>query len=86
MDINLNIDQLVLEGITLSPRERRQLQASVETELGRLITENGLVSYLQSNSTNVSSLSTGAIQVTGNPNPAQLGTQIAHAVYRGLGQ
>ncbi len=86
MDINLNIDQLVLEGITLSPRERRQLQASVETELSRLITENGLASYLHSNNTNVSSLSTGAIQVAANPNPAQLGTQIAHAVYRGLGQ
>lgn len=85
MDINLNIDQLVLEGITLSPRERRQLQAAVETELGRLITENGLASYLHSNGT-VPSLNPDAIQVAANPNPAQLGTQIAHAVYRGLGQ
>ncbi|MEM9151929.1 MAG: hypothetical protein AAGB19_15940 [Cyanobacteria bacterium P01_F01_bin.3] len=83
MDINLNIDQLTLEGFSLSPRDRRQLQASVEAELGRLITENGLASYLQSNGT-VPNLTADAIQVSANPNPSQLGTQIAQAVYQGI--
>ncbi|MEM9006468.1 MAG: hypothetical protein AAGE59_23455 [Cyanobacteria bacterium P01_F01_bin.86] len=85
MDINLHIEQLVLDGLSLSPRERRQLQATVETELGHLITENGLANYLHSNGT-VPALTADTIQVSNNPNPSQLGTQIAQAVYQGIGQ
>ncbi|MEM6353549.1 MAG: hypothetical protein AAF766_22595 [Cyanobacteria bacterium P01_D01_bin.14] len=83
MDINLHIDQLVLDGLTLSPRQRRQLQTSVETELGRLITEKGLADYLQADNA-VPTLNADAIQVSANPNPARLGTQIAQAIYQGI--
>lgn len=83
MDINLHIDQLVLDGFTLSPRQRRQLQATVEAELGRLITENGLANSLHADNT-VPTLTADAIQVSANPTPTRLGTQIAQAVYRGI--
>ncbi|MEM9267060.1 MAG: hypothetical protein AAGA46_16205 [Cyanobacteria bacterium P01_F01_bin.13] len=84
MDINLHIDQLVLDGLTLSTRQRRQLQASVETELGRLLTEQGLADYLQADNV-IPTLNADAIQVSANPNPARLGTQIAQAIYQGIG-
>ncbi|MBD2261425.1 hypothetical protein [Pseudanabaena sp. FACHB-2040] len=84
MDINLHIERLVLDGVTLTPAQQRQLQASVKTELGRLITESGLGDYLHSRSS-VHRLTPGPIEVAEQPDPTQLGTQIAQALYQGIG-
>lgn len=83
MNINLHIDRLILDGVTIAPNQRHLLQASVETELTRLLTDGGLASGL-AQGTALPRLSTSGIQVTGN-NPAQLGQQIAQSVYGGIG-
>jgi hypothetical protein len=83
MNINLHIERLVLDGVNIAPGQRHLLQASVETELTRLLTDGGLSASL-AQGTVLPRLSTGGIQLTGN-NPTQLGRQIAQSVYGGLG-
>ncbi len=85
MNINLNIEQLILDGIDLPHHQRPFLQASVEAELGRLLTTGGLAADLQSGGA-VPRLSAEAIQLTGDSNPTTLGQQIARSVYGGLGR
>ncbi len=83
MNINLHIERLVLEGVNIAPGQRHLLQASVETELARLLTDGGLAPGLAQGST-LPRLSTSGIHITGN-NPAQIGRQIAQSVYGGIG-
>ena len=83
MNINLHIDRLVLDGVNIAPGQRHLLQASVEMELTRLLTDGGLASSLAQGSA-LPRLSTSGIQLTGN-NPMQLGRQIAQSVYAGIG-
>ncbi len=42
MNINLHIERLVLDGITLSPGESPLLKAAVEAELTRLLMSGGV--------------------------------------------
>ncbi len=83
MNINLNIEQLILDGIDLPRHQRPQLQAAIETELGRLLAADGLTPRLQAGGA-VPHVPAGAIQLTGENNPTHLGHQIAQAVYGGL--
>ena len=84
MNINLQIEKLILEGVDLSPRQRRQLQAAVEAELSRLCTENGLPPSLQ-NSGTIPKMPAN-LNITNNSNPNQMGEQIAQSIYGGLSQ
>jgi hypothetical protein len=63
--------------------QRHLLQASVETELTRLLTDGGLSPSL-AQGTALPRLSTSGIQLPGN-NPTQLGQHIAQSVYGGIG-
>jgi hypothetical protein len=83
MNINLQIEKLILEGIELSP-QRRQLQAAVETELSRLCTENGLPPSLQNGGT-IPKMPAN-LNITNNSNPSLMGEQIAQSIYGGLSQ
>ncbi len=83
MNINLHIERLVLDGVDIAPNQRHSLQASVETELTRLLTEGGLASSF-AQGTALPRLSTSNIHITDN-NPTQLGQQIALSVYGGIG-
>lgn len=83
MNINLHIERLVLDGVNIAPGQRHLLQASVEMELTRLLTDGGLASSL-AQGVALPRLSAGAMQLTGS-NPAQLGRQIAQSVYGGIG-
>lgn len=85
MDINLHIERLVLDDISLSPGERPLLQAVVEAELTRLLASGGLSDALQSGGALYNVRATG-IQLADGGSPAQLGEQIAGAVYGGIGQ
>ena len=84
-NVNLHIERLVLDGITLSVRERAVLGTAVSTELTRLISEGGLPANLPASGI-VPSIPAGAIQLGGDNNPARLGQQIAQAVYGGNGR
>ncbi len=85
LNVNLHIERLVLDGITLSVRERALLGTAVTTELTRLISESGLPAAMPANGT-VPSVPAGTIQLGSNNNPARLGQQIAQAVYGGNGR
>ncbi len=79
MNINIQIDRLILEGINLSPSQRARLQASVEAELSLLLTVNGLPPHLQ-NGGNIPRLP-ASINITNNMNPTQMGQEIAQAMF-----
>ena len=83
--INVRIERLIFDGLTIAPDQRRPLQAAVEAELARLLTEGGLPPGLQAGMA-VPHVPAGAIQLTSDGNPTQLGQQIAQAVYRGIGK
>jgi hypothetical protein len=84
MDIYLEIEQLILDGIDLPHHQRPFLQATVETELAHLLAGGGLAPGLQTGRT-IPQLSAEAIELTKNPDPTALGQQIARAVYGGIG-
>lgn len=48
MNINLHIERLVLDGISLPPGDRPLLQAAMEAELTRLLASSGLSDELHS--------------------------------------
>lgn len=84
MNINLHIDRLVLDGLELAPEHRSLLQAAVESELSRLLTERGLSSSL-ARGIAVPRMSARDMQITGVSSPTELGRQIAQSVYGGIG-
>ncbi len=85
MNINLHIERLILDGISLSPGDRPMLRAAVEGELSRLLAQDGLNSTLHSGGAfyNVGAV---GIQLANDGSPALLGKQIAVAVYGGIGK
>lgn len=85
MNINLHIERLIMEGVPLATVERPLLQAAVETELTRLLASGGLHDALQTGGA-FYNVRTTSIQVASNSSPAQLGEQIAGAVYGGIGK
>ena len=82
MNINLQIDRLILEEIDLSPSQRALLQTTVESELSRLLTTNGIPQHLAEGG-NIPKLST-KIDLKNNMNPRQMGQGIAKSIYRDM--
>ena len=79
--IELHIEELVLHGLPLTSSQGPVVQAAVETELARLLTEQDLSC---SSAGATPQLSAGSIQLSKNCKPAYLGHQIAQAIYGGL--
>lgn len=84
MNINLHIERLVLDGLDIAPEQRPILQAAVEVELSRLLTERGMSPNLVQGVA-VPRLSAKDIQTASANSPTELGQQIAHSVYGGIG-
>ena len=84
MNINLHIERLVLDGLDIAPERRQILQAAVEQELSRLLTERGLSPGL-AQGVAVPRLSASAMQLNSTSSPTELGQQIAQSVYGGIG-
>lgn len=83
MNINLHIERLVLDGVSIEPHQRPLLQEALQNELVRLLAERGLSSSI-AHGLAIPRLTASGIQLTGN-NPTQLGQQIARSVYGGIG-
>ena len=81
MNINVQIERLVLDGISLSPDERPVLQATIETELSRLIEQQGWPT--SSSSTHVYRVAGSPVQINEPIDVASLGQQIARSVHGG---
>jgi len=84
MNIRLHIDRLVLEGLPVTRSQGPLVQAAVEAELSRLMSEGGLAQELASGGA-VPSVPADGINLAGG-SPANIGRQIARAVYGGIGR
>ena len=80
--IKVHIEHLVLEGLPLERRHGPLVQAAVEAELSRLMSDGGLSPVLASGGA-VPSVRADPINSAGK-SPAQIGRQIAKAVYGGM--
>lgn len=85
MNINLHIERLVLDGISLDAGQRPLLQAAVEAELARLLSSGGLAPALQTGGAR-QRLTAPSMQLTGGGSPDTFGRQIARSVYGGIGR
>ncbi len=85
MNINLHIERLVLDGVSVEPYQRAELKATVVSELGRLVAEGGAPRGWPSGGA-VPYVSAESIQLGHDNNPQALGSQIAQAVYGGGGR
>ena len=83
-NIHLHIERLILDGLPIERSQGPFVQAAVEAELSRLLTENGLAADLQAGGT-VPSINAAGIQLAAGSSPAQMGRQIAQSVYDGIG-
>jgi hypothetical protein len=84
MNINFHIERLILDGLPITRHQSPLVQAAIETELSRLLTERGITSRWQSGGA-MPNVRAGGIQLTTESNPTQMGQQIAQAVYGGIG-
>ena len=79
-NIRIHIDELVLHGVP--PSDRARVAAQLRGELARLVAERGVpAAWQQGGST--ARLDAGAISAA--PGDAGLGTRVAGAVFRSLG-
>ncbi|HSE22356.1 MAG TPA: hypothetical protein VLB68_11895 [Pyrinomonadaceae bacterium] len=87
MDVRLHIERLVLEGVQIEPRHHSHLQAALEAELTHLLKNGSLRADLFSggNLRSVVAAEINTINVTMPAAAVQLGLNIAHAVYVGIG-
>lgn len=77
--IDIEINSLVLNGFHSSDRYR--ISAAFESELTRLIQEEGLP-QVQQGGLNLANLDAGNVQVSAGANPAKIGAQIARSLYQ----
>jgi len=82
MKIHLHIERVVLDGVPVD--QHRILRRALEQELTSRLMEGGLLPELSSGGA-VPHVRGGAIEFTPRSHPARLGSQIAGAVYRGIG-
>lgn len=80
MNINIDIEKLVFEGIARSPSQRWLLQAPVEAELGRLLATEEIPDRWETGGV----VPSGAIQLKPGTNFTQMGQQIAREIYGGM--
>ena len=83
-NIHLHIERLILDGLQIERAQGPHVQAAVEAELTRLLTENGLGAASATGGA-VPSVPVNAIQLAPDSSPAQMGIQIAQSVYSGIG-
>ncbi len=85
MNININIERLVLDGIDLKPGQGRVLKAAVEAELSALLRDGAIAPELRTGGA-YPGVNADSIQMSAKPEAAELGGQIARAVYSGIGE
>jgi hypothetical protein len=82
MKIHLHIERVVLDGVPVD--QPRILRKALEQELTSRLMKGGLLPELRSGGA-VPHVHGGAIELSQRSHPARLGSQIAGAVYRGIG-
>ncbi len=83
MNVNLHIERLGLDGLSVESGQEPVLRAALEAELTRLIADGGAARLASAQT--APRLSAPGIQTAGDGDAARLGRQIARSVYDGLG-
>jgi hypothetical protein len=83
MNVNLHIERLILEGLTLQPGEHLQVRVAAESELSRLLAAQSWGQSFKEGGA-VARLSGGDIQLADGTSPQQIGQQIGRAVFGGI--
>ena len=83
MDVELNIERLLLDGLNLAPGERAVLVRALQAELARLITTHGIATQLAPDAT-LARVRPAAVVLATPIDALEAGTQIAAAAYSGL--
>ncbi len=79
--VELNIDELVLEGF--SPGDRYRIGEALEKELTRLLEVRGVPESLTSGG-EIEKINGGSFEVAPGARAERIGSQVARAVYGGL--
>jgi hypothetical protein len=85
MSVRLHIERLVLDGVDVGPGQHQLLQAAVQAELARLLGQGALAPELMAGGA-VARLAAPSISMAADATGAQVGTQVAGAVYGGIGK
>ncbi len=81
-ELNIEIERLVLEGISLTFYQQQQLKEAVEIELGKIFLTNGIPKIIEPIPERITG---NEIQLEArHPKPDSLGKQIATSIYNGL--
>ena len=83
--INVHIERVVLDQVPVSAGERSLFQATIETELKRLLRIGGLSDELSAGGA-VPRVRTAEMRFGDADHPANLGYRIAHAVHGRIGR
>ena len=84
MKIHVHIERLILDGLPIGPDGGARVQAAVEAELARLLTEGSIVHAWPAGGA-VPAVPAAPIQLSASARPAEIGGQIAASVYGGIG-
>jgi hypothetical protein len=79
MNVDVHIDRMILKGISLSPDVRLVLETAIESELSRLIEEDGW--QTPDIDTHISRLNAKPLRLSQSLDAASLGQQVARSVY-----
>ena len=85
MKINLHIERLVLDGLSIDRTQGGKVRAAVEQELTRLLAAGGLSQQLGGGAP-VPRLRGGNLKVAKGVEAGALGAKIARAVHEGIGR
>ena len=83
MIIEVHIEKLVLDGLSVTSAQGPLVQAAVEAELARRLKAERLFSR-PTQPEALPAVSAGPIQLGAGPNPAGLGRQIANSLFTAL--
>lgn len=83
MNIELHIEELVLHGF--AHKDQARIQRAIEQELTRLLTQQGIPNLL-SQSNEIHRLNGGSFNVKAGMGVDAIGSQVAQAIYGGMGQ
>jgi hypothetical protein len=83
-DVRVSIRSLTFDGFAMNAAEARVARGAVERELGRLLTENGLPPAFAASGARPR-LSGRPLEAGSWGDPGALGSQVAHALFRGFG-
>lgn len=83
MNLDLHIEELVLHGF--AQKDQGRIQRAIEQELTRLLTEQGVPNSL-SRGQEIQQLQGGSFNVRAGMGVEAVASQVAQAIYGGMGQ